>query len=123
MERSGANQTVIQLALLAGGFFIGYKILTSLAGKIKDVATDAGHALGDRLGKWIYGAPIGVLGKFIVQTNGAVLDPIQYPIAWMKSSDPAAIPHGGALPTIRYNNAVYVLGTRDLNGNWPAVKL
>ncbi|HYM34710.1 MAG TPA: hypothetical protein VET48_04890 [Steroidobacteraceae bacterium] len=117
---NGINPAILNVLLIGGAIFVGYKVLSGLLDKFKQGTDTIAKTIGDMLSKWIIPPPIGTTGKYVLQTDGSLLEPASYPVTWVNSTDPAAVPYGGQLPTITVLGNTYVLGQHDANGNYPA---
>lgn len=123
-ERAGSDHGLaLNVLVIGGALFIGYKVLSGLLDKFKEGTDKVGGAIGTQVAKWLLPAPVGVIGKIVLQHNQQIVDPLQYPIQWITSTRPDAAAYGGQLPVIQYMGVTYVIGQHDLNGNYPAVKL
>lgn len=103
----GDVKDIVVIGLLGFGAYWIYKQFASLP-NIPRVLSAATYLLFRR-------APQ-VKGKFIVQPDGTVLDPVQYPITWKQSG-------ANQIPTIQYNGGTYIVQAHDADGNYPAVSL
>lgn len=124
MEKS-TNDFLIKAALIAGGAYLLYKyVLQPMLSAAKVVTQPVANVIADSFLWWKLPKPVNVSGKFILQTNGAVLDPDRYPVTWIDAAtDPRAVNYGGQLPSIEYGGRTFVIGPHDDMGNNPAILL
>lgn len=114
------QSTLVQVGVGAGVIFVAYKLVENLLGKFKE-KTDKYVAapIADAIVRWTFPAPVTLKGVYILQTNGAVLDPNKIRVEWVKSNAPRAANYNGELPTVMWQGVRYELGQHDAQGNYP----
>lgn len=134
-QRAESTDSLLTNALLIGaGLFLVWKVGGAILSKLGDAAGAVGaqakkvsdfvtSPIARGIVWWQLPAPIGVTSKFVIQSTGAVLDPTQYKIQWMKAAGAMADNYGGELPTVRVNGVTYIVGPRDSRGNYPLVNV
>jgi len=126
MEKS-TQDLLVKLALVGGGLYLLWKLITGLGGAAKDllnslarsttqVAQQATAPVANVLAQpiiwWTAKPPINLAGKIVLQPSGQIIDPSTVDIAWE-----------GDIPTMTLGGVKYILGPHDASGNFPAINM